>query len=362
MVLQNRYGDRTFPVDDRWSNVKLVRGLARQRNPQAAARRNLLFMLPALAVLAVAVALAALPDSVLMDSDLVIAVGVLLFFALIIVSPALGGLVDRSLPRREQQRYWQLTGLPSLTDPQQQLLALDSQSDYAIGGWNSSLDYAPAWSRMPDELRRSREHDAKRQFFVTMPLFAVAAMRADLDQRHHIASSADVELFAVDALAESSMSARFHSVLHGPDGERMLARLASLTGRSQWDLRALDEDRSDGPARLLWGADSQRVISVVRMAHLADHIDADTAWRLIARAAEPAWGLFDSWDAYWTDVRVGVAFFTDSLDAVQNFDQSLAALQDSTWPAARVPFRSMPVPAWLPSFRSVDQSREADEL
>lgn len=346
--------------------MTLVRALARQQNSLAVVRHNLMFMVPAFVVLLIAVPfgplLAPAMPAGMRDGDTVILAGLVLFFALIILAPLFAGLADRSLPRREQQKYWKLTAAPALTAEQQQMLALDSQSDYAIGAWNSSLDYAPAWSRMPAELRRTRENDAKRTPFLTMPLIAVREMRASLDQSEHIASSADVELFAADALADASLSARFHAVLHGPDGERMLARLASLTGWSQWDLRALDEDRADGPARLLWGADSQRLISVVRMAHLADHVDAETAWRLIGRAAEPAWGLFDSWDAYWADVRVGIAFFRNSLDAVQNFDDALAALRESAWPAARVPFHSAGVPAWLPKFAAVERPREAGEL
>lgn len=359
VLLQNRYGDKAFPVSDRWSNVKLVRALARQRDARAYGRRNLIWMSPAIVVLVVTIAIsAALPGG---KDDLVFAVGLILFFALLLLIPVFPGLRERSLPRREQQRYWQLTGTPSLTGEQQQLLALDSQSDYAIGAWNSSLAYAPAWSRMPTEVRRAHEQD-KRSYFITMPLFAVAAMRADLDQRQHIASSADVELFAVDGLAEASLGARFHSVLHGKDGERMLARLSSLTGWSQWDLRALDEPSSDGHARLLWAADSQRVISIVRMAYLAEHIDEQSAWRMIERAAEPAWGLFDSWETFWANVRVGLAFYSDSLEALQNFDQSLAELRASDWPAVRAPFRSAAVPAWLPTFDRIDEPRDADSL
>lgn len=119
-------------------------------------------------------------------------------------------------------------------------------------------------------------------------LFATTDLRARLDADHHIASGRDADLFVGDALGDASPSARFHEVLHGEHGERMLGRLASLTGLSEWDLRELDEPAAGRPALLLWGADSQRVIRIVRVAHLAAHLDAATPWRLIERAASPA--------------------------------------------------------------------------
>ena len=353
--LQNAYGDREFPVRDRWRHVRPYRLAAQRRDPSRAALRNLIWTGPALVVIVV-VGGAVVSSDGTPDQGAFFLAGLLAFAVLIAAGLLVGGLVDRGAPRREQQRYRRLTGAADVTERQQQLLALDAQSDSAIGGWNSSLDYGPAWSRMPAELRRRHEHGA-RSFFVTMPMFGVRALRAKLDADEHIASGGDVELFVADALAERSLSARFTRILHGPDGERMLARLASLTGTSQWDLRALDEPADGRPARLLRAADTQRVIAVVRMAYLAEHVDADTAWRLIERAAEPASALFTSWDDYWADVRIGLAFWSDRLDAVQSFDEGLAALRSNAWPATRVPFPTGPVPARLPT-SSADEARD----
>lgn len=275
-------------------------------------------------------------------------IGFAAFIVLVAVGLLVHALIDRRMPRREQQQYWALTDAQPISARQQQLLAFDAQSDFAVGGWNSSLDYAPAWSRLPAALRQTHEQGSKRTVFVTMPLFEGAAMRAQLDTDHHIASRADVELFVADAFNDRSFSQRFLQVLHGPEGEKMLARLSSLTGISQWDLRALEQPEDGLPPRLLWAADTQRVIAVIRMAHLADHLDTETAWQLIEHAAEPAAGLFESWDTYWDNVRTGLAFWTDRLEVVQNFDHTLTAFRASRWPAAATPFPHAPVPAWLP--------------
>lgn len=345
---------------DRWSHARLYRDAARRRNPTRAALRNTVWVLPAMLVLlsAGAALIANRGTEAEQDQRFLAALGI--FVVLMAIGLLVGLLVDRTIPRREQERYRALTGAPDVTERQQQLLALDAQSDFAIGGWNSSLDYGPGWRTMPAELRRRFEHDPKRSPFVTLPMFDVRALRAQLDAEQHIASHGDVELFVADALSDASISARFHRVLHGTDGERMLARVASLTGVSQWDLRALDEPSAGRPAPLLWAADAQRVIAIVRMAYLAEHIDAEEAWRLIERAAAPASGLFTSWADYWADVRTGIAFFSDRLEVVQRFDDSLRGLRSSGWPATRVPFPAGPVPSWLPRF-TIDTSTPADD-
>lgn len=358
-MLQNRYGDRAFPVSDRTSNVRAIRLQMKTADPNRAALRGLLSVVPAILVIAVVYGFVVDgPQTDTTDRNVLIGFGV--FFVVVVLGLVGLWLVDRSVPRREQEAYWRLSRIDGVTDRQQQLLALDSQSDYAFGGWNSTLDYGPAEHRLPVAERSRPSRRGPRPRFVTMPLFALTDLRARLDGDHHVASGKDTELFVADALGDASFSARFHAVLHGEQGERMLGRLSSLTGRSEWDLRELDEPVGGKPPVLLWGADTQRVISVVRVAHLADHVDAATAWRLIERAAEPAAGLFDSWDAYWANVRVGIAFMSDRLEAVQQFDESLAGLLAGDWPAAHAAFPTGPVPAWLPRFTDT-QGRPVDE-
>lgn len=360
-MLQNRYGDREFPVRDHWRYARLYRDALRRQNASRAALRGLIWVGPAVVgFLLLGGGLVFTDGATTRADDQRFLLGFVVFVLLAVAGLVVGTLVDATKPRREQQRYRALTGSAEVTERQQQLLALDAQSDYAIGGWNSSLDYGPAWSRMPADLRSRFEHDPKHPVFLTMPMFEVRAMRAKLDADEHIASGGDLELAVADAFGDAGLSARFHRVLHGQDGERMLARLSSLTGVSQWDLRALDEASGGRPPRLLWAADVQRIIAMVRMAYLAEHVDAETAWRLIERAASVAGGLFDGWDAYWADVRIGLAFWSDRLDAVQQFDETLAGLRSSTWPAARAAFPTGPVPTWLPAF-STDAPSPTDE-
>lgn len=349
-MLQNRYGDTEFPIRNRRGNARITRAALLRARPGRASARNLVWMAPAIVLLAVVFIVTDGFDRV-PGGDLggLVTMGALVGFVLLVAGGlSAATLVDARRPKADQQRYWAATGARPLSDREQQLLALDAQSDFSFGGWNSSLDYGPAWSRMPEEAQTRHRREPRHQPFLTMPLLETDALRARLDADHHIASGSDLELFVADALTDRSLTLRFASVLAGEQGERMLARVSSLTGVDQWGLRALVESDRDRPPVGLWGADSQRVISVVRMGFLAGYADEAAAWALVERAAAPAAALFDGWDAYWANVRIGLAFMSDRLDAVQAFDRSLDALRASAWPAARAAFPRSPVPEWLP--------------
>lgn len=350
LVLQNRYGDTEYPIRDRWSSARLYRQALLRVRPSWAATRNLFWMAPAIVLLAVLF----ISTDGFNNAPTGNRLGVLMlaeiggFALLIAVGLTAATLVDRRKPRLEQQRYWNITGISPVTGRRQQLLALDAQSDYGYGGWNSTLDYAPSWSRMPAAAQQHHHTNPKWQPFYTMPLLETDQLRAQLDTQWHIASKADLQLFIADSLSDRSLSAKYAEAAGGEQGDRILARLSSLTGVNEWDLRALTVPIDGEPARALWAADSQRVVSVIRMGYLAGLIDTTTAWELIEHAAGPGTSLFTTWAEFWGNVRVGLAFLTDSLEAVQRFDQTLQGLQTSNWPAAHVLFPISPIPAQLP--------------
>lgn len=349
-VMQNRYGDTEFPIRDRWSSARVYRQALLRARPSWASARSLIWLSPALVLLAVMFigtdGFDRLPNGDLLG--VVVLAGIGGFAILVAAGLTVGTLVDRRRPRLEQQRYWTATRALPVTDRQQQLLALDAQSDYAFGGWNSSLDYAPAWSRMPTDAQLRHDREPKWQPFLTMPPLETGQLRAKLDADWRIASTADLELFVADALTEHSLTTRFANALAGDDGEQILARISSLTGVDQWNLRGLSQPTGNRRAVGLWAADTQRVIAVIRMGHLAGHLDTATAWELIERAAAPGASLFHSWDDYWSNVRIGLAFWTNRLDAIQRFDHTLQQLSDSNWPAVHADFPASPIPTWLP--------------
>lgn len=349
-MLQNRYGDTEYPIRDRWSSARLYRLALVRARPSWAAGRNLLWMAPAIVLLSILFGSTdgfnRIPNGDGLGVFLLLELGG--FAVLVVAGLTAATWVDSRKARLEQQRYWRTVEVTPVTARQQQLLALDAQSDFGYGGWNGTLDYGPAWSRLPAEMQQRHLREPKWQPFLTMPPLETDQLRAQLDTQWHIASRADLELFVADALSDRSLSAKYGQVLAGDQGPRMVSRMASLTGVNEWDLRALTEPTRNRPAPALWAADTQRVIAVIRMGYLAGHLDQPAVWELIERAAGPGTSLCDSWDQYWASVRIGLAFQTDSLEAIQRFDHTLEALQASSWPAAHVPFPTSPVPSWLP--------------
>ena len=105
-MLQNRYGDREFPIRDRWSSARLYREGARRRSPGRAAARGLIWVAPAvIALIAATASLMSASSGLLSSEEETLFLGLLaLFVVLVAVGLLVGTLVDRTMPRRELQR------------------------------------------------------------------------------------------------------------------------------------------------------------------------------------------------------------------------------------------------------------------
>lgn len=335
-MLQNRFGDTEYPIRDDLASARFYRQARLQAKGGTGPRRS-----PPWVTLVVALAALLLVGTGFgrsaATSTATIWLGAAALAVLIVGVLIVTTIRDRRRSRLEQQHYWRLTDAVPVTPRQQQLLALDAQSDYGFGGWNSSLEYAPAWSRLPSDMQRRHQQEPTWRPFLTMRPLEADQLRIRLDADWRIASTADLQLFIVDALNSRNLTAGFTAMLDAEGSDHRVARLASLTGTDEWELRALT-DSTDGRAAGLWAADTQRMISVVRMGYVAGYLDRDTAWDLIEQAAVPGTTRFTSWQAYWANVRIAIAYTSDRLDAVQQFDHHLDALRRSAWPAASTPF------------------------
>lgn len=246
--------------------------------------------------------------------------------------------VDASTPWREQRRYRRIAVIADPTPRQRQLLALDGHSDYAIGGWNGSLAFRPCWAELPEPLRQRYRLGKAGRPFLSLPLEDIGTLRNFLDAKARITGSSDVELLVNDVLASGALSHRLAAQLRGPDGARVAARLAGLTGVDEWSIAALCQPHGDSPAVALWAADAQRLIAIIRMSVVAEFLTPERAWQLIERVSAPALSVVGSWEEYWANVRLGVAFAADSRQAVSDFDEMHAAYLASGWPSLAVPF------------------------
>ncbi|CAL4860310.1 DUF1266 domain-containing protein [Microbacterium sp. MM2322] len=333
-TLQNHPGDVEYPVRARRKYGKMLEA-RRRANPSANGRRALL-------VTAIAAPFGIAAFSYSLDQfgsdDLVVN---FLFFAfgmgiaLSVIASAMT-FVDAGAPRRAQKRYRQLTGIPAVTEHQQQVLALDAVSDFAIRGWNSSLAFTPTFAELPQAIRTKYNDGEKGSPWPAMSISSLRELRSSLDEQFRIVSASDAELLVADTLTLGWNSSRFAEVAESDGAAHMMSRIASLTGVAVFDIQDLAQSTDDRPARNLLAADIERAVGGVRYSYVVGYLTAEKAWELLELLAERAFSTYRSWDEYWRDVVIARAFRTDSLQSVQSQRDALAELRASAWPAASI--------------------------
>jgi hypothetical protein len=330
-ALQNHPGDVEYPVRPRRRYTRALE-MQRKTDPIEMRRRAL-----PVTLIAVPFGIAAAIVATMLDVD---EFGLVLFaffigtcVGLLIASLVLAA-VDARAPRRAQLAYIAASGRRPITARQQQILALDVASDFAMRGWNASLAFQPTYAELPRELREKHRDGEERSPWFALPIPPVKQLRGALDEQFKIVSAADAQLLVADTLVRGLNSQRFAEVAQSPGAEHMMSRVAALTGVPVFDIQDLARDSEERPARLLLAADLERGIGGIRYAYVAGYLTADEAWDLLEPLAEKAFATYRSGDEYWREIMIATAFRTDSLEAVQRQRDALAELRTSRWPAA----------------------------
>ncbi|MFI8631429.1 DUF1266 domain-containing protein [Microbacterium sp. NPDC077663] len=332
-ALQNHPGDVEYPVRSRRRYTRMLD--AKRKTDPAEMRRRAL----PVTLIAAPFGIAAFVLSFVWD---VTDVG-LNFFAFV-VGLCIGLLIasivlavrDAGAPRRAQLAYIAASARRPLTERQQQILALDVASDFAVRGWNASLAFTPTFAELPQDLRATHRDGENGTPWFALPMTPLKQLRGALDEQFKIVTKADAELLVADTLAMGLNSQRFVEVAHSDNAEHMMSRVAALTDLPVFDIQDLLRGTDERPARLLLAADIERGIGGIRYAYVAGYLTADETWALLEPLAEKAFSTYRSWDEYWRDVSIATAFRTDSLQAVQSQRDALAELRTSRWPAASV--------------------------
>lgn len=333
-VLQNHPGEVEFPVRTRWRYVRLMER-RRRADPRQMRRRAVPVTAIAVpfGIAAVVLSVGSWANGTATSLFVMFALGTMI--GLLVASTALS-FFDASAPLRAQRRHLALAARPPLTERQQQILALDSASDFAIRGWNSSLAFTPTFAELPQQVRSKYQDGQRGAPWLALPLPPIAQLRASLDEQYKIVSGSDAELLVADTLSQGLLSARFAEIANSDDAERMMSRVAALTGLPVFDIHDLARGSEQHPPRLLLAADIERAIGAVRYAYVADYLDAADAWRLLEQLAARAFAVYRNPDDYWREVVIATAFRSDSLEAVQRQRAAIAELGSSAWTAASV--------------------------
>jgi len=157
-ALQNHPGDVEYPVRSRRRYAQALEA-KRKADPAEMRRRAL-----PVTLIAAPFGIAAFILSFVWEVDEII-----VSFFMFAVGMAVGLMIasiilakrDAGAPRRAQLAYIAASGRQALTPRQQQILALDAASDFAVRGWNGSLAFTPTFAELPQELR-AKHQDGER--------------------------------------------------------------------------------------------------------------------------------------------------------------------------------------------------------
>ncbi|WP_343746000.1 DUF1266 domain-containing protein [Chitinophaga sp.] len=237
------------------------------------------------------------------------------------------------LPIREQQRYYKATGATWLSEDKRQALRLELVDIYRGGYWCETLEYYPlAALQGPEKYHTFRPADAN-------------LYKKDLDQSWGILTTENYRKVAQQLLTTGYHAESFTMTmsLRNADNE-VSKRLAALTNLPESYILSCLEHRSNGrPPKLIWGYECWRLIVISRDAYMAGHITAEEAWKNILQAADYVYELFDNFEDFNNNYRLGNAFWSNAYEvsnqrtvAYENFREKCDwSMKQLPWPAPK---------------------------
>lgn len=236
------------------------------------------------------------------------------------------------LPIREQRRYYQTSGATWLSEDKRQALRLHLVDIYQSGFWNETLEYYP----MATFQGTGKYHSLR--------LMDPNVYKKGLDQSWGILTPENYRKVIQQLLTKGYHTESFATVLSVQNGDNVVSqRLAALTSLPESYVLSCLEHRPNGrPPKLIWGYECWRVIVIARDAYMAGHITADEAWGDMLQAASYVFEMFDDFEDFNNNYRLGNAFWSNAYE-VSN-ERTVAYekfVQNCNWPMAKL---SWPAP------------------
>ena len=260
-----------------------------------------------------------------------------------------------NLPVREQRRYYELGNVKPLSAKQRQALRLELVENYYHGFWNQTLEYYPCKVRV----------DNPRFKPITFSVADKQVYRSSLNDDWGIVSKAQyvstvndlfggmhAKLFAVDLdyvlhiddYTSRNMPADEKENLKKRN-DNFLNRLAGLINKPTAYVTSCFEQQGTKPKPLIWGFDLWRVIPMARNAYMAGYISEEEAWKDLLRAADLVYYLFDSFEAFYDNYRLGNAYWSNDLETTSRRLQMWELYQARcNWPERNLPWRNEGTP------------------
>lgn len=233
------------------------------------------------------------------------------------------------LPKREQQRYYQASGATWLSEDKRQALRLQLADIFNGGYWSETLEYYPlAASQGPGKYYALKPADAN-------------LYKKDLDQSWGILTTENYRKVIRQLLTTGYHAEAFTMTLTLRNDDNAVSnRLAALTNLPEsYILSCLEHKPNGRPPKLIWGYECWRVVVISRDAYMAGHITAEEAWKNMLQAADYVFELFDSFEDFNNNYRLGNAFWSNAYEISNERTEAYEAFRDKCdWPMKQLPW------------------------
>lgn len=105
------------------------------------------------------------------------------------------------------------------------------------------------------------------------------------------------------------------------------------------------QERVGKPKPLLWGFDLWRVIAMSREAFMAGYVSEEEAWKNILKASALIYYLFDDFESFFDNRRLGAAYWSNDLKTTtSHMDRWKLYNEQCDWPQKDLPWTMASVP------------------
>lgn len=227
-----------------------------------------------------------------------------------------------SIPTKEQLRYYELGNVKPLSAEQAKALRLHIVEMYHDGFWLNTLEYFPC------NVRVNNPKFSPTSFFVADKSIYKAGINEDwgiVSKEQYEQMVEDLfggmhsQLFAIDM----DYTIHYASYARGgsPDdlkkinagNQNFINRMAGLVEKSSSYVMECFQERAGKPKPLLWGFDLWRVIAMSREAFMAGYATEEEAWKNITKASSLIYYLFDDFESFYDNRRLGAAYWSNDL-------------------------------------------------
>lgn len=322
-LLQNNPYERPFPVKARRRNFEA----SKTAHPLLYALAVFVFTLASVSLFYVIVLLQKLMNEHTTPTQpqwIAIFVFLFLVSAFILIARYLC-----SLPVREQLQYYKASGSTWLSEDKRQALRLHVVDMFYSGYWSETLEYYPLAALQ-----------GSGKYYSLRPSDA-ATYKKSLDQDWGVLTKENYRKVAQQLLTKGYHAEIFAVTLNLRNEDQAVSkRLAALTHLPEaYILECLQSRPGGRPPKLIWGYECWRAVVVARNAFMAGHITADEAWHDMLLAADYAFELFDSFEDFNNNYRLGNAFWSNSYDVTsEKIKYYNLFKEECKWPMAQLPW------------------------